>query len=130
MVREAERFADDDKNAREKVEAKNGLEQYAYALKQSLSDESLKGKLDDNDKTTIEEACASALRWIESNADASKEAFEEQKKKLEETCMPIMAKLAGGAGGMPDMGGMGGMGGHGGAPGAGAGPTVEEYDVD
>jgi L1 cell adhesion molecule like protein len=135
MVKEAERFADQDKQAREKVEAKNGLEQYAFALKQSLSEEGVADKVGADDKRTIEEACDNSLRWIESNAGASKEEFEAEKKKLEGICMPIMAKLAGGAqggmgGGMP--GGFPGSGfpGAGGAPGGGAGPTVEEFDVD
>jgi L1 cell adhesion molecule like protein len=130
MVREAERFADEDKQAREKVEAKNGLEQYAFALKQSLSEEALKDKISEGDKKTIEDACDASLRWIESNSNASKDQFEEERKKLEGICMPIMSKLAGAAGG-----GMGqGMGS--GFPGAsttgapGGGPTVEEFDVD
>jgi L1 cell adhesion molecule like protein len=137
MVKEAERFADQDKQAREKVEAKNGLEQYAFALKQSLSEEGVADKVGADDKKTIEEACDNALRWIESNAGASKDEFEAEKKKLEGICMPIMAKLAGGAGGMGGMGGGmpggfpgGGFPGAGGAPGGGAGPTVEEFDVD
>jgi L1 cell adhesion molecule like protein len=133
MVKEAERFADQDKQAREKVEAKNGLEQYAFALKQSLSEEGVADKVGADDKKTIEEACDNALRWIESNAGASKDEFEAEKKKLEGICMPIMAKLAGGAGGMGGMpGGFpgGGFPGAGGAPGGGAGPTVEEFDVD
>jgi L1 cell adhesion molecule like protein len=130
MVKEAERFADQDKQAREKVEAKNGFEQYAFALKQSLSEEGIKDKVGADDKKTIEEACANALRWIESNAGASKDEFEAEKKKLEGICMPIMAKLAGGAGGMGGMPGGGFPGGAGRAPGGGAGPTVEEFDVD
>jgi len=98
MVKEAERFSEQDKNAREKVEAKNGLEQYAFALKQSLSEESIRDKVPAADKTTIEEACEATLRWIEGNANASKEEFDAEKKKLEGICMPIMAKLGGGAG--------------------------------
>jgi L1 cell adhesion molecule like protein len=140
MVKEAERFADADKEAREKVEAKNGLEQYAFALKQSLSEEGVRDKVSAEDTKAIEDACDASLRWIESNLFASKDEFEAEKKKLEGICMPIMAKLAGdgGAGGMGGMGGMGGFpgggfpgaGGAGGAPGAGQGPTVEEFDVD
>jgi len=145
MVREAEKFADQDKEARERVEAKNGLEQYAFALKQSLSEDAVKDKVSSDDKRTIEEACDASLRWIEGNQGASTSEFEAEKKKLENICMPIMAKLAGGAdGGMGGMGGgmPGGFGGPGGGfggpsggfggpgPASGGGPTVEEFDVD
>jgi len=142
MVKEAERFSAQDKEAREKVESKNGLEQYAFALKQSLSEEAVKDKISAGDKKTIEDACEETLRWIEGNANASKDEFEAERKKLEGVCMPLMSKLAGeagGAGGFPrGAGGFpGGAGGFpgGGFPGAGAGapgggPTVDEFDVD
>jgi len=126
MVRDAERYAEQDKKVKEKVEAKNGLEQYAYNLKQSIGEEGVKDKLDDSDKKTIEGACDEVLQWIESNAEADASAFEEQKKKLEGICMPIMSKIYA-QGGAP--GGPGGPGGPmGGQP--GGGPTVDDIDVD
>jgi len=64
------------------------------------------------------------LKWIEENPNAEADAYEAEKKKLEGTCMPIMAKIYQ-QGGAP--GGPGGAA-PGGAP--GGGPTVEDYDVD
>eukprot|EP01127_Copromyxa_protea_P023151 TRINITY_DN85_c0_g1_i7.p1 TRINITY_DN85_c0_g1~~TRINITY_DN85_c0_g1_i7.p1 ORF type:complete len:657 (-),score=200.84 TRINITY_DN85_c0_g1_i7:57-1985(-) len=122
MVKEAEKFAAEDQEAREKVEAKNGLEQYAFALQQSINEEGVAGKIDAADKKTIEDACNAALQWIEGNAGASKQQFEAEKKKLEGICMPIMSKLAGGAGGAGPSGPSAGQG--------GAAPTVEEFDLD
>jgi L1 cell adhesion molecule like protein len=133
MVRDAERYAEDDKKAKEKVEAKNGLEQYAYTLKQSITEEGVKDKLSDGDKKTIESACEEAIRWIESNGDAPKDDFEAQKKKLEEVAMPIMSKIyaEGGQGGMGGMGGMpGGFPGGQGPQAGGQGPTVSDFEVD
>jgi len=121
MVRDAERYAEDDKKAKEKVEAKNGLEQYAYTVKQSITEDGVKDKLSDDDKKTIEKACEEAIRWIESNGDATKDAFEEQKKKLEGICMPIMSKIYAQGGGMPQQ--------PQGGPTTG-GPTVSDFDVD
>jgi len=117
MVKDAEKYAEQDKKVRERVEAKNGLEQYAYNLKQSLSEDGVKDKLGEDDRKTIESSCDETLRWIESNGEADASAFEEQKKKLEGVCMPIMSKIyAQGAGG---------------APGGQAPPTgAPEYDVD
>jgi len=130
MVKDAEKYASSDKEAKEKVEAKNQLEQYAFSLKQALSEEGVKDKIGEDDKRSIEEACNSTLQWIESNQNASKDAFEEERKKLEGICMPIMSKLAGGAGGMGGMGGMPGGGMPGGSNASAGGPTVEEFDVD
>ena len=39
MVADSEKFAEEDKAALKKVEAKNGLENYCYTVKSSLSDD-------------------------------------------------------------------------------------------
>merc|ERR1712146_546781 len=55
MVNEAEEFAEDDKRVREKIDARNQLENYVYSMKNTLSD-SEKGvadKISEDDKTTI-----------------------------------------------------------------------------
>lgn len=54
MVAEAEQFAEEDRAARSKIEARNALENYAFSLKNQINDESgLGGRLDDDDKETV-----------------------------------------------------------------------------
>ena len=54
MVQEAEQFADEDKAIREKIESRNGLENYAFSLKNQVNDdEGLGGKIDEDDKETV-----------------------------------------------------------------------------
>lgn len=54
MVAEAEKFADEDKEARERIEARNGLENYAFSLKNQLEDgNGLGGKIDDDERETV-----------------------------------------------------------------------------
>ena len=56
MIKDAEKFADDDKKIKEKVESRNELESYAYSLKTQIADkDKLGAKLSDDDKTKIEE---------------------------------------------------------------------------
>jgi len=133
MVNDAEKFKAEDEAAASRIQAKNGLESYAYNLRNSLQDEKLASKLDEADKATLNAAIDEAVAWLDRSQEASKEEYESHQKELEAKANPIMMKLYGqGAGGMPGMGGMpGGAGGFpGGAPGAGAGsgPTVEEVD--
>jgi endoplasmic reticulum chaperone BiP len=107
MVAEAEEFAEEDKATRARIEARNGLENYAFNLKNQVNDEEgLGGKIDDDDKETILEAVKEATDWLEENAStATTEDFEEQKEKLSNVAYPITSKLySGGAGGMPDYG--------------------------
>lgn len=95
MVAEAEQFAEEDKAARSKIEARNGLENYAYSLKNQLGDEDgLGGKVDEDDKETLMDAIKEAIDWLEANAaDASAEDFEEQREKLSGVAYPITSKL-------------------------------------
>ena len=55
MVAEAERFKNEDDQARQKVEAKNALQSYAYNVKSSLSDVTLSEKFESEDKAMIEQ---------------------------------------------------------------------------
>ena len=102
MVEEAEKYAEEDKATRERIESRNGLENYAYSLKNQLNDdEGLGGKIDEDDKETLLEAVKEAQDWLEENAaTAVAEDFDEQKQKLSDVAYPITSKLNGaGAGG-------------------------------
>ncbi|KAF7688479.1 hypothetical protein HF521_013286 [Silurus meridionalis] len=102
MVNDAERFADEDKKLKERIDARNELESYAYSLKNQIGDkEKLGGKLSSEDKETIEKAVEEKIEWLESHQDADLEDFQAKKKELEEIVQPIVSKLYGSAGGPP-----------------------------
>ncbi len=139
MVNEAEKYRAEDEAAAARITAKNGLESYAYNLRNTLNDDNLKDKFAPGDKEKLEAAVNETISWLDASAEGSKEEYEEKQKELESISNPIMTKLygAGGApGGMPGMpGGPGGFpgGAPGGFPGAGGaghddGPSVEEVD--
>merc|ERR1712220_44039 len=118
MVAEAEEFQEEDKKVREKIEARNQLENYIYSMKNTLSD-SEKGvadKIGDDDKETIEKALEEANEWLDDNQDAEKEDFDEKMKEVQDTCSPIISKVyqeSGGApGGGADFGGDDDLDGH------------------
>jgi len=103
MVREAEEFADEDKEMKEKIDARNALEGYCYNMKNQVNDEEkLGGKIDDDDKETIEEAVNEAIDWLDENADADKEELEEKLKEVEGVCNPIVSKIYQESGGGDD----------------------------
>lgn len=103
MIQDAEKFAKEDQALKERVDAKNDFESYAYSLKNQLSDkEKLGGKLTDDDKTKIEDAASEAIKWLENNAESAEVSeIKNKKKELEDTVQPIIAKLYAGAGGAP-----------------------------
>jgi len=71
MLREAEENAESDKLAKEKIDAKQQLDNYIYSVKSSLSDpEKLKGKVSKDDEETLEEAIKDGQSFLDSNPDA------------------------------------------------------------
>jgi len=106
MLNDAEKFADEDKKLKERVDARNELESYAYSLKNQIADkEKLGAKLSDEDKEKITEAVDEAIKWLEENAEADTEALKEHKTELEGVVQPIMSKLYENTGGAPPEGG-------------------------
>merc|ERR1739849_51882 len=117
-VQEAEKYRAEDEAAKAKIEAKNGLENYCFTMRNTLSEEKLKDKFEDGDKEKIEKAVQDTLDWLDKNQLAEKDEFEAKQKEVEGIVNPIMMKVyqAAGGGGMPE----GGMPG-GGMPGGGGG---------
>mmetsp|Transcript_2991 Transcript_2991/g.4003 ORF Transcript_2991/g.4003 Transcript_2991/m.4003 type:complete len:543 (+) Transcript_2991:591-2219(+) len=100
MISEAEEYADEDKALKEKVDARNQLETYCYNMKNSVSDaDKLADKLEEEDKTSIEEAVTEALEWMDDNPNADKEEYDEKLKEVEGICNPIVSKVYASAGG-------------------------------
>ncbi|KAJ3007323.1 70-kilodalton heat shock protein [Thoreauomyces humboldtii] len=126
MVSDAEKYKAEDEAAAERIQAKNGLESYAYNLRNTLQDDKVTAKMDPDSKIKLENAIDEAIKWLDTNLEGSKEEYAGRQKELEQVANPIMTKLYG-QGGAPG-GGAGGP--PGGFPGAGgdAGPTVEEVD--
>ncbi|KAJ2469970.1 Hsp70 chaperone [Coemansia sp. RSA 2322] len=131
MVSDAEKFKAEDEAVAARVQARNGLESYAYSLKNSVADPKIGDQLPADDKTKLSAAVEDAIKWLEDSQEASKEEYEARQKELEEVANPIMQNMyqkAGADGAAP--GGFPGA-----APGAGAGaapggdgPTIEEVD--
>lgn len=131
LIKEAEKYKDQDEKMRKKVEAKNGLEGYCVQVKHTLEDEKMKDKIDSSDRETIKPKVEEVERWLSSNQDSDVDAFEAKQKELEAIFNPIMSKVyqsagAAGAGGPAGAGYPGREQQYsGGQP---SGPQVDEVD--
>lgn len=77
MLREAEEFAEQDKLAKERIEARQSLDNYLYSVKSSMNDpEKLKGKISSSDEDTLNEALEDGQNFLDSNPEADKEEFD------------------------------------------------------
>ena len=88
--KEAEMHAEEDKNKRDAVDARNHLENAIYQA-EKMPDE-YKDKISDDDKDTIKKAVEEAKKVLEDQS-ADKDALEAAAKELSDKIMPIGAKM-------------------------------------
>merc|ERR1711963_203851 len=104
-----------------------------------MEDESLKTKISEEEKRTINSKCDEALKWLESNQLGEVDEFHDKQKKLEAVCNPIISKLyqqGGAPGGTMPNGMPSGMPNEmpnempkgSASAGSNSGPTIEEVD--
>ena len=101
MVEEAEMYAKEDEEARNRVDKRNQLESYCYQLKNTISDKEkgVADKISDEDKEKIEDAVKETLDWLDDNDSAEASEYEEKQKELEAVANPIMSQFYQNAGG-------------------------------
>ncbi len=72
MVKEAAQYEKEDEAQRQRVQAKNSLESYAFNMRQTINDESVKDKLNESDRKKIADKCEETIKWLEANQSAEK----------------------------------------------------------
>jgi len=92
---EAEEFKKEDDLKRETVQSRNDLENLAYQCRNSLDDKKYKDIWSENDKKMVNDKVKEILDWIDSNPNARKEEYNEQKNNLEKIWKPIIMKAYG-----------------------------------
>ena len=81
MLAEAEKFKEEDEAEAARIQAKNGLESYAYSLKNTIGEGKL--SISDDDKQKIESKVSETISWLDNNQTATKDEYESQQKELE-----------------------------------------------
>jgi L1 cell adhesion molecule like protein len=132
MIDESNKFAEQDKLIRERLEAKNKLEGFLHNLKNTIAEEKTKTALGEDNCSKVQEQITTGLQWLESTSDTTPaEEFDAKYKEIDELVRPILAsayQAAGGnPGGMPDMPDMSAFTG-GGKQESHDQPSVEELD--
>jgi L1 cell adhesion molecule like protein len=63
MVSEAEKYKEEDEKQKERVVARNQLENYIFSVKQAVGDSG--DKLSNDDKDNVLKACDESLKWLD-----------------------------------------------------------------
>jgi L1 cell adhesion molecule like protein len=101
MCADAEKYKEEDEKQKQRIEAKNQLECFAYSIRNSLKNEKIAQLISEGDKKTVEEAVNSIIEWLNCSQSAEKDEFEAKMKEIEGIVLPIMTKLNQDAGGIP-----------------------------
>eukprot|EP00966_Prymnesium_polylepis_P235158 5439324-Prymnesium_polylepis.1 len=114
MTADAEKYAKEDEVFKQKVEAKNGLENYCYSMKSTLADGALAEKAPADGVEAARTAVERTLSWLEANQLAELDELEHMRKEVEAACAPVLQAAQGAPGSTPQ--------------GAAGSPTVEDVD--
>merc|ERR1712188_62989 len=123
MVAEAEEFAEEDAKAKERIDAKNGLESYCYQMKNTIAEDKFKTVVSEEELKQVEDKVGEVMQWLETAEHAEKDEFDSMQKDLESVVNPIVTKMHQS---VPPEGQ--GMPGGTTAAGSAGGPTIEEVD--
>merc|ERR1712017_22653 len=122
LAAEAEKYKAEDEAVKARLDARNGLEAFAYNLKNSVNDNRLQDKIAPPDKDRLLSAVEETIAWLDRNQEAEKDEYDAKQKELQDVSAPIMSKAyqqqAGGATAGPE----------GSAGGATAEPNIQEVD--
>lgn len=67
MIQEAEAYKAEDDEQRDKVSAKNILESYAFNVRSTMEDETLKGKISEEERQKAVDKCNEVISWLDRN---------------------------------------------------------------
>ncbi|KAL4440912.1 hypothetical protein ABPG74_009325 [Tetrahymena malaccensis] len=93
LVKEAEKYKDDDEKQRKKIEAKNSFENYIYSVRNSLKDEKLKDKFTSDEKDKLNKLIENSQKWLENHQGENPSDYETKQKEIENVFNPIMMRV-------------------------------------
>jgi L1 cell adhesion molecule like protein len=105
MLKEAEKYKEEDEANKARIDAKNSLENMCFRMKSTIGDENV--KIPEAQKETVATVVKETLEWLDANQLATKEEFEHKEAELTKVVNPIISSMYGdaaaAAGGMPGM---------------------------
>lgn len=91
MVKNAEKFKDDDEKIKQRIESKSQLEGIIYSSKSIYADDNK--SLSDEEKANVKSKVEEIQKWIDENQEATKEEYEAKFKEFSDFIHPITQKM-------------------------------------
>lgn len=96
MIRDSEKYKEEDELQKAKIESKNALESYLYNMRNTMSSSTV--NLDEEEKATVNKIIEERTKWLDDNTTASKMEYDDVMKEVQEELAPIIKKMYGEAG--------------------------------
>lgn len=92
MVKDAERFAEEDKREADRIDARNKLESHLYRVSNTLSDN--EDRIEDkSDLKALMDSIDETLEWLDRNQDADETEFADKYAEIDSLSKPLLQSL-------------------------------------
>ncbi|CDS37918.1 heat shock protein 70 [Echinococcus multilocularis] len=91
MLNDAEKFKQEDEKQRSRMAARNRLLDHIYSIKRKLENEEVKQRTSEEYRQNILEMCEDAIKWTDTEEQATEEDYEQMRTKFESVGTLIMA---------------------------------------
>jgi len=95
MVKDAEKYKEADTKNKERIEAKNELENFCFNMKSTIEKENV--NISASDKKKIEDTIKDTLDWLDANQQASTDEYKSKYDDVMKVTSPIVAAMYGGS---------------------------------
>ena len=95
MVDDARKFAEEDKQNKERIDAKNDLENYVYNARNSSNGEDFKAKLGEKNYKKVNDIVNDTIQWLEENDNLTTQEYKKKQKEVESKIHPIFVNVYG-----------------------------------
>jgi len=103
MVKDAERFAEEDKRETDRIEARNKLESHLYRVSNTLSEN--EDRIEDkSDLKTLMDSIDELLEWLDRHQDAEETEFSDKFVEIDSLSKPLLQSLYAARGAEEDVG--------------------------
>lgn len=93
MVKDAEKFKEDDQQHIDRLKSKTELESYILTVKETIESSNIKKKVSKREIREIDDICDEMIGWLDLNQTAERDEFKAKMKELEKVYSPIITKF-------------------------------------
>ena len=91
MINEAERYKEEDELNKQRIEAKNNLENMIYQTRSSMDNDKIKGKLEESEIQLVKDTLTETDTWL--LEERTKDEYENKLKEVNDKLNPVMMKI-------------------------------------